>query len=128
MFIEEHEKALNYDLMTRTGYQLDDLGGSLTWGALSSFIGNLRTDSALARDLGKSTGWEDTLKTNEILADIYDMLQVINANIVRLGRGKHRKIKPYPRPGQEEKTERKIGKGAMPLSKLREWIKERQHG
>lgn len=129
MFIEEHEKALNYDLMTRTGYQLDDLGGSLTWGALSSFIGNLRTDSALARDMGKATGWEDTLKTNEILADIYDMLQVINANIVRLGHGKHRKIKPYPRPGQDEKQERKIGKGAMPLSKLREWIKERQnHG
>ena len=129
MFIEEHEKALNYDLMTRTGYQLDDLGGSLSWGALSSFISNLRSDSALARDLGKSTGWEDTLQTNIILADIYDMLQVINANIVALGRGKHRKIKPYPRPGQEEKTERKIGKGAMPLSKLREWIKERQnHG
>ena len=55
------------------------------------------------------------------------MLQVINANIVNMASGKRKNIKPYPRPGKDEDKKR-IGKGAMPLDKLREWIKERQHG
>ena len=126
-FVDEHDKALNYDLMTRTNYQLDDVGGALSWSALNSFVHNLKTDSALAKDLGKSTGWEDTLKTNTILADIYDLLQVINLNLSMLGGGKKRKITPYPRPGKDE-DKKKIGKGAMPLDRLREWFKERQHG
>lgn len=113
--------------MTRTSYQLDDVGGALSWSALNSFIHGLQTDSALARDLGKSTGWEDTLRTNMILADIYDLLQVINLNIAAIGGGKKRKIKPYPRPGKAE-DKKKLGKGAMPLQALREWIKERSHG
>ena len=86
-FCEEHDRALNYDLLTQTNYQLDDVGGSLSWGAFRSFIYGLRTDSALARDLGKATGWDDTLKTNQILADIYDLLQVINANICQMASG-----------------------------------------
>lgn len=113
--------------MTRTNYQIDDVGGSLSWRAFGSFISNLRSDSALARDLGKSTGWEDTIQTNIMLADIYDLLQVINANLVTLAKGKHKQIKPYPRPGHKDENTKKIGKGAMPLSKLREWFKERQH-
>lgn len=127
-FCEEHDRALNYDLLTQTNFQLDDVGGSLSWGAFRSFIYGLRTDSALARDLGKATGWEDTLKTNQILADIYDLLQVINANICQMASGKHKNIKPYPRPGDKADDKKRIGKDAMPLSKLREWIKERQNG
>lgn len=124
-FTEEHDKAITFDLLTKTNYQLDDVGGELSWFALSSFIRNLDSDSALARDLGKSTGWENTLTTNRILADIYDLLQVINANLVGIGGGKRKKIKPYPRPGKEENTKR-IGKGAMPLNELREWFKEKR--
>lgn len=130
-FIDEHHEALNYDLITRTHYDLDDLGGALSWSSLYSFIKNVGTDSALARDLGRSTEWNDTIKTNAILADIYDLLQVIHADLVSLiTHGKKKaKVKPYPRPGADEDKKRKIGKGAMPLSELRNWIKERQkHG
>ena len=90
---------------------------------------NLGTDSALARDLNKSTGWEETIKTNAILADIFDLLQVINANLVAMASGGKKKVqvKPYPRPGGDKNTKR-MGKGALPLDPLREWIKERQHG
>lgn len=105
------------------------MGGALSWGSLRSFILHLKTDSALARDLGKSTGWEDTLKTNELLADIFDMLQVINANLMHIASGgkKKSKIKPYPRPGREEdKNERKLGTGAIPVTDLREWIRRRR--
>ena len=128
-FVEEHGEALNYDLITRTNYQMDDIGGALSWSSLHSFLINIGGDSALARDLDKSTGWDQTIKTNAILADIYDLLQVIRAEIVALGGKKPRKIKPYPRPGADEDKKRKLGKGAMPLTELRKWIKERQeHG
>ena len=114
--------------MTRTSYTIDDIGGALSWGSLYSFIKNLRTDSAVARDLGKATGWEDTLRTNAILADIYDLLQVINSNIVAIGGGKKKKITPYPRPGKDEDNKRKIGKGALPINDLREWLRRKQDG
>ena len=93
------------------------MGGTLSWGSLHSFIKNLGTDSALAKELGKSTGWEDTLTTNQILADIYDILQVIAILISR----KRKRITPYPRPGAD-KDKRKIGKGAMPFDDLKEWF------
>lgn len=129
-FAEEHREALTYDLITRTHYQLEDVGGALSWGSLASFVKNLGTDSALARDLDKATGWENTLRTNAILADIYDLLQVINANFVKYASGgkKRTKVKPYPRPGGDQDKKRKMGRGALPLDQLREWIKEREHG
>ena len=112
-------------MLTRTAYSLDDVGGTLSWGSLHSFIKNLGSDSALAKELGKSTGWENTLTTNQILADIYDILQVIAILITR----KRKRITPYPRPGKE-KNNRKIGKGAMPFNELREWFmrKREKHG
>ena len=97
------------------------MGGALSWSSLQSFIKNLGTGSALAKDLGKSTGWEDTLTTNQILADIYDILQVIAILISR----KRKRITPYPRPGAD-KNKRKIGKDAMPLDDLKEWFKRKR--
>jgi len=121
--IDDHYEAINYDLLTRTGYSLDDVGGRLSWSALYSFVKNLDSASALARELGKSTGWETILKTNAILADIYDLLAVIAS-------GKRIKnAKPYPRPGKENYTVRKIGKDPMTPEDLRKWyFKENDDG
>lgn len=130
-FVEEHVEALSYDLITRTNYQIDDIGGALSWSSLHSFIKFLPGDSALARDLGKSSAiWDSRIKTNAILADIFDLLQQLNANFVAFASGgkTKQKITPYPRPGREDDNRRKFGKGAMPLDQLRQWIKERQHG
>ena len=103
---------------------MDDVGGALSWSALNSFVRNLDSGSALARDLGKSTGWENTLMTNQILADIYDLLQVVAIMLS----GKKKQIKPYPRPGREDDKKR-IGSGAIPVTDLREWIRRKQgHG
>lgn len=110
--------------MTRTTYTLDDIGGALSWRSLYSFIKFLGTDSALAKDLEKTTGWETPIKTNALLADLYDLLQVLNANIVRMGGGKAKTIKPYPRPGRHD-DKKKIGKGALPLPELRNWLNRR---
>ena len=127
-FAQEHAEALEYDLLTRTNYTLDDVGGRLSWSALSSFVRNLGTDSALARDLGKSTGWETILTTNTILADIYDVLQAINVNLVSLGGGKKKKIKPYPRPGKDNDKKRKLGTPMPTVEGLRDWIRSKQNG
>lgn len=125
-FVTEYSEAIDYDLMTRTRYTIDDIGGALSWRSLYSFIKHLGTDSALARDLDKRTGWESTVKTNALLADLYDLLQVINANLVAIGGGKPKKIKPYPRPSGDEDNTKKIGKGALPLNELKEWINNRR--
>lgn len=84
-------------------------------------------ESALARDLGYSTGWETTTKTNAILADIYDLLQVINRNVIAAHSRKkqNERIKPYPRPGKDN-DERKIGKGALPVAELHAWIENKR--
>lgn len=118
---------MQFDLLTRTKYTLDDVGGSLSWGAFRAFVHNLDTGSALARDLGKETGWENTLATNCILADIYDLLQIIHVDLCALG-GKKRQIKPYPRPGRKEDNKRKLGKGALPIEELREWLRRAGNG
>ena len=125
----EHYEAIEYDLITRTAYTLDDVGGRLSWSALSSFIKNLDTGSALAKDLDKTTGWENTLQANIILADIYDLLQVTNSLLITMAtQGKKKKrITPYPRPGKDRNT-RKLGKGAMPLNALSKWMEEMRNG
>ncbi len=117
--------------MTRTHYTLQDVGGALPWSSLASFIKYLGGDSALAKDLDKSTGWDETIRTNAILADIYDLLQVINANLVQFAtQGKKKpKTKPYPRPGRDNDNTHKIGRDALPVDELHEWIRKRQeHG
>ena len=128
--MNEHDEALNYDLITRTNYQLDDIGGALSWSSLHSFIKYLPGDSALAREAGEISVWDSRIKTNAMLADIYDMLQLLNANLVAFASGGKTKpkITPYPRPGREDNTRRRFGKGALPLEEMRRWIKERQHG
>ena len=126
-FTEEHFEAITFDLLTKTNYTLDDVGGRLSWSALLSFIHNLDTSSALARDIGKSTGWENTLRTNILLAEIIDLLQMINANIIGLG-GKKKKIKPYPRPWVKDKDKKKVGKDPLPVNELRKWFEEKRNG
>lgn len=117
--------------MTRTNYTIDDIGGALSWGSAYAFIKNLGTDSALSREISNTGSWSNTLQTNSILADIYDLLQVIHADLVMWSsQGKKKaKTKPYPRPGQDnDKDKRRYGKGAMPLNELREWMRRRTHG
>ena len=129
--MDEHDQALTYDLLTRTNYQLNDIGEALSWASLYAFIKNLDGSSALAKELGVPSDWANTLRTNALLADIFDMLQVLHADIVAwASNGKKKlKINPYPRPGKDENTnKRKLGKGALPLAELREWFRGRSHG
>lgn len=115
--------------MTRTGHTLADVPGEIPWPSVVSFVAGLDLDSALARSIRPElTGWTTRAKTNAILADIADILAMVNANLVALGEHKRAKTpEPYPRPGKSKPTRSKhIGSGPLPPDKLRDWIEERR--
>lgn len=127
--IQEHRGAIEYDLLTKTGHSIDDIGRSLSWDALDSFLSNIGLDSALARELKPDTAaWATTFKTNAILADIIDELAQINSNLVAIGSQKPaKKVKPYPRPWRQEPADgKKIGSGGLPPAELRKWFKKKR--
>ena len=130
MFVEEHREAIEYDLLTLTGHELADVGRTLSWGALASFLVFEEAGSALDRDInGDDSIWSDIIKTNGILADIYDQLAQINANLVAIGsRSKSQPVKPYPRPGVEQNSgnRRHFGKGALPPDELEAWFEKKR--
>lgn len=74
--------------------------------------------------------WATTAKTNAILADIFDVLNNINSNLIALGSGKPAKQPPpYPRPGNKQKpneNEKHFGSGALPANDLRNWFEEKR--
>ena len=116
----------------KTGDDLEDIGRTLSWSALGAFLRHPDLSSETGRELEPEFAqWAGTLKTNAILADIFDLLAMINANLCAMGSGKKAK-KPtaYKRPGDKEK--RKIGKNALPPDQLREWFenkrKQRKNG
>ena len=113
--INEYDRPLEYDLMTRTGRTLSEYidMGAAGMVALLSFINYLPMDSRLrqAMDPQDEVGeWSTTKKTNIILADLFDVFVAANTS-----RG--HKAKQYPRPKQK----RKIGSGAVPISEFWEW-------
>jgi hypothetical protein len=116
-------------LLTRTGYQLSDLGGALEWTSMRTFLRHLPVDSAIGQELHPEyAAWASRTKTNVILADIFDQLAQINANLVAIGSGEAAKQpKPYPRP-QQKKPEnvRHFGRGALPANELREWFEQKR--
>ena len=87
-------------------------------------------DSAIAHELEPQLAdFSSQFKTNVILADIYDVLAQINANIVAgFSRKRTSKPKRYPRPGDDDK--RRIGKGGVTVNELDSWFaeKKRQKG
>lgn len=72
--------------------------------------------------------WGSNVKTNAILADICDMLALINSNLIAMASRKPaKKPKPYPRPGAKGKDgSRHYGSGALPANELHEWIERKR--
>ena len=74
----------------------------------------------------EESAWATTLKTNSILADIYDVLSAINANLTAIGSGKPAKrIKLYPRPGHKDETESHFGT-AVPVEELNKLFRKEE--
>jgi len=128
--VTEHREAIEHDLLVKTGHELKDVGNTFSWGAFRSFITHIGPDSALVREVEPEAYiWASRAKTNALLADIFDLLGAINANLCAKGtKRRPKKPKPYPRPGDKEKERETthIGKGALPPDKLREWFKQKE--
>ena len=86
----------------------------------------LDVDSETARELDPDlSAWAGTVKTNAILADIFDMLAMINANLCAMVTGKRaKKPKSYDRPGDNKKQ--RIGKNALPPDELVAFFKRKR--
>lgn len=123
--IEEHGAALDYDLLTMTQYTIRDVGGALPWGALLHFVQFLPRSSALSREMVPTTDterWADGSATAALLADLYDLLNQMNENLVASGsRRRASHVKPYPRPWTKGTGERRIGRDAIPVSDFEAW-------
>ena len=111
-----------------TGYTVDDIGRTLSWSALGAFLHKLDITSETARELDPElANWSSPVRTNAILADIYDLLAMINANLCALGSNRRaKKPEPYPRPGDKKKQQ--IGKNALPPDQLRAWFDKKREG
>lgn len=127
LFVNEHKEAINHDLI-KCGFSLDDVGGVLSWDALGDFISKLDPDSALARDIDEdSSRWATQMKTNEILADLYDLMALFRVEMASMITGKRpKKPVPYKRPHKDDK--KKVGRGAMLKEDLRKWINNKLKG
>lgn len=125
--IDEHESALDYDLMTRTGRTLHEYlaMGAAGIVALCHFLRHLPLDSATAAEVSGYRGiaeWSQTTKTNILMADIYDNISAMRYAFVqsKSKKGRAKKPDPYPRPWRSDGKKR-IGRGAVPVSKFWGW-------
>ena len=128
-FVKEHRKAIEYDLLTQTGHEVNDIGRTLSWDALDSFLSKVGADSALAMEMDPELSvWSTTFKTNVILADIWNQLAMINANLVaHASRKKAKAPKMYPRPwSKDPENTQKIGSDGLPPDELRKWFEEKR--
>jgi len=126
-FVEEHRKAVNHDLI-KCGLTLESIGGVLDWDSLGDFISKTEPDSALARDIDPEVSkWSMNVKTNEILADLYDLIAMFRYEVTAMLSGKKpKKPRFYERPNNKEK--KRIGKGSLPVPEMRKWIHKKLGG
>ena len=113
--IENHDRALEYDLLTRTGRTLDEYMSMGAAGkvALLSFIEYLPEDSALMREMDpkdETWKWATIKQTNIILADLFYAFSAVHT---KKGRAPYE----YPRPNKNNR----IGSGAIPVCEFWDW-------
>ena len=111
--------AVEYDLMTLLGIRMDDVPETIGWDGLVIFCRHLPDDSATMRAVYEHghegmERWATQSTTNELLADIYDL---VNRRFVS-EKDKH-KVKPLERPW--DKSTRHFGSGAMPQDEFLAW-------
>lgn len=114
VIVRDHRTAIEYDLLTLTGYTLDDVGERLNWCSLYSFIKHLPPSSAFFREeYPEEAEWANGWKNAAILADLWDLIAAIHAK-----RGKEPK---YQRPGTKDESTQRHGADPIPISQWEDW-------
>lgn len=129
MTVAEHGGALEYDLMTRTRFTLDDLGGELPTRALLAFVMHLPPDSALSSEVRGDTAqerqWQEPSLLPMLVADLADAAHAIAWEVAQANSSHDlRGVMPEPieRPGVTPRREtRRWGADAIPVSDFDSW-------
>lgn len=127
MLVNEHGRALNYDLMTRTGMSLSMVPETITWADVRDFVSYLDASSALASEVDPDVaGWQGTEKVPMLLAHIADLLAGLSYGytVTHMKKGVKRPDPPEPIPRPGVKPHRKAqhwGNDALPISEFDEW-------
>ena len=126
--VADHGRALNYDLMTRTGSSLYSVPGEFDWADIRDFVSFLDAGSALASEISpENAGWQGTEKVPMLLAHIADLLANFSYGYsvthMKKTAQKPKPPQPIPRPGVVDKTNetKHFGSGAIPIEEFDEW-------
>lgn len=124
--LAEHGGAIEYDLITRAGMSFDDVPARLSWRALGVFVRHLDASSAYVREVEPERApWLGTERIPSMLADLFDMVAVLDWHLVcaNTPRGKQRprRPKPYPRPWRAKDGGTRVGRDPIPVSDFNEW-------
>lgn len=125
--IDEHGRALNYDLMTRVGVSLYDLPSAMSWADLRDFVSYLDAGSALVSEVEPDVaGWQGDEKVPMLLAHIADLLAGLSygytVSHIKKGAKKPPTPEPIPRPGVQPKRQTQHwGSDAIPISEFADW-------
>lgn len=126
--IDEHGRALNYDLMTRVGVSLYDIPGAISWADLRDFVAYLDAGSALVSEVDpEAAGWQGDAKVPMLLAHIADLLAGLSYGYaishMKKGARKPEAPEPIPRPGIQQRRRQKQHWGAkgIPISEFADW-------
>lgn len=118
-FVEEHEEAVEFDLIA-LGLRLRELGGPrLTLRDLWIIVRrNGRTPGT--EIYGSEFGIEENRwgLTEHLLAHVFDALQTQVWMKTKDGQKGRNPPKPFPRPGVEDKNSKSYGSGALPIEEL----------
>lgn len=120
--IDGHGGAIEYDLMTRAGATLDDIGVRIPWRAFAHFVGHLDASSAYVREISPDDApWLGTERVQSMLADVIDLLNAIDWHLVSANsKRRPRKPKPYPRPWRKDEGTT-IGRDPIPIKDFDRW-------
>ena len=127
--MRDNSSELDFDLMTMTGRTLDEFtdAGAAGLVALVHFVKHLGPTSKLWQSQhpdDELAQWDTRIKTNAILADIYDEMAMFRREAAVKGSGKRpKRAKQYPRPNAKAKDSRRIGSGAIRIRDFDSWWK-----
>ena len=117
--VRDHRTAIEYDLLTLTGYTLDDIGGALSWCALFSFIKHLPPSSAYVREMyPEEATWVNGWRNAAILADLWDLIAAAHT-------AEGRKAPRYPRPTTKKDNTQRLGAEPIAAGDFDRWWNER---
>ncbi|WP_155980834.1 DUF5361 domain-containing protein [Nocardia sp. CNY236] len=115
---EQHGEAIEADLI-RAGVRLRDVGSPcLTWRDLAVLIRQSPQDSALLRAMNPDRyRWG---QVEHLLADLVDVANLLLWSKTKDGSRGRNRPSPYPRPGVNDTTKRRVRGDAVPLDQVHE--------